>query len=218
MVRLRTALEQAAIGTAPLLLRGESGTGKTLAARVLFALEPQPCDVIRLRCRTVSPNGVDAEFDRLMEPRARPAPIGLLLDDVGDAPIWLQDRVLSVVNSLGNLGAPRIVSATTRDLERLSSQGALGPEFLSLTRGTTLWLPPLRVRRADVREIVQHFLLQFPGTSFDAEALAWLEAQAWPENVRQLRDAVRRLVLLHDRVTRAHIVQEFGRPRSSKDG
>ena len=45
----------------------------------------------------------------------------------------------------------------------------------------------------------QHLLSGFPGASFDEEALEWLEAQAWPENVRQLRDVVRRLVLLHDR-------------------
>jgi DNA-binding NtrC family response regulator len=213
MVRLRATLEEAANVTTPVVIRGESGTGKTLAGRVLLALGSRPSGLVRLRCGRSNPDETNAKLYRLVESSARKAPVGLLLDDLGDAPKWLQERVQTAVASASSVCPPRIVSATSHDLERLASHGALDPDFVRLTQGTTVWMPPLRLRRGDIREIVQHLLSGFPNATFDEEALAWLEAQAWPENVRQLRDVVRRLVLLHDHVTHAHIVRELGHPR-----
>lgn len=214
-VRLRALLARAATTSEPVSFRGESGSGKTLAARVLSAQAHPPRTLMRLRCRLVTPDEAIGKLDRISELTNRIEAVDLLLDEVGDAPSWLQERVCSALTSMSGLHPPRILSATARDVERLSDQGALHPDFLELTQGTTIWIPPLRVRRADIREIVGHFLTAFPGVSFDSEAWEWLEAQAWPENVRQLRDVVRRLALLHDHVTRAHIHEEFGvkRPR-----
>jgi DNA-binding NtrC family response regulator len=217
MVRLRAALEQAATETAPVMIRGESGSGKTLAGRVFLAACALPRGVVRVRCGRDGPDEVSAKLYWLLEASARKAPAALLLDDVGDTPSWLQDRIQAAVASASTVCPPRIAATTSRDLERLVTRGALQQDFLLLTLGTTLWIPPLRVRRGDIREIVQHFLLSFPGATFEEDALEWLEAQTWPENVRQLRDVVRRLVLLHDHVTCAHIAREFGYARRKAD-
>jgi two-component system, NtrC family, response regulator AtoC len=210
MVRLRSLLAEAALGTEPMILRGESGAGKTLAARIVFAQSPHCRSVVRLRCGRAGPDETCEKLFRLLQSSAKKENVCLLLDDFGDAPTWLQERVCTAVASASSVCPPRIVSTTARDLERLSAHGKLQGAFFRLTQGKMVWIPPLRVRRGDIREIVEHFLKPFPDASFDPDALEWLEAQAWPENVRQLRGVVRRLVLLHDHVTKAHIRQEFG--------
>ena len=87
VVRLRGLLEEAATKNDPVMIRGESGSGKTLAARALMAQAPRPWTVVRLRCGRASPYETTERLCRLSELAAENEPVGLLLDDVGDAPI-----------------------------------------------------------------------------------------------------------------------------------
>jgi DNA-binding NtrC family response regulator len=213
--RVREALAVAAVSGDPVMIRGESGVGKSLAARVLLAQSRSAGTVVRLRCGRASRERASEQLSELARSCAG-GRASLFLDDVGDAPIWLQEQIGERMTALG-VDSTRIVAATSRDLERLVTRGRLHPDFVRLIAGTTIWVPPLRVRRGDVGELVHHFLEQFAPIDVSEDALACLASQAWPDNVRQLQDITRRLGLLYQRVAREQVLREITAQRARAD-
>jgi DNA-binding NtrC family response regulator len=131
----------------------------------------------------------------------------IIMEEVGDASLDIQQSLVELARTRGT--AVRVIATTSRDIERFARAGSFLPEFLELLGGPAIWLPPLRTRRSDIPELARHFLDSLPGRELDQDALRLLERQSWPGNVRQLRAVIRRLALLHDRITVHHVEREL---------
>jgi len=222
---LRDTIRQVAASPArAILLQGESGTGKGLVARALHAESDRAeRPFVSLTCSAVPDTLLESELFG-HEPGAftdaRKRKIGLLeaadhgtlfLDEIGDMPPKLQAKLLGVleerrfrrVGGVKELGVDvRIVSATHRDLAALVREGLFREDLLYRLRVIPIEIPPLRARREDIPELVEHFARELaaewgrPPLRVTPEALGALSARPWRGNVRELRNAVERAVIL----------------------
>ncbi len=196
------------------LITGESGAGKALAARALHDLGPRS----RRPFVAVSLGGLDAARADAILLGASPERPGklaeadggtLFLDRIGDAAPAVQMRLLQLLDGLERPGAPggerpldvRIVAAAGEDIDERAADGRFRPELLSRLDVVRLRLPPLRERLDDVAELGRAFLLRahrqgLPPKTLDARALERLQRHEWPGNVRELQNLMSRLAAL----------------------
>ncbi len=241
MKRLLATLARAAPSELPVLILGETGTGKELIARALHRQSPrarQP--FVAINCAAVPENIVESELfghergaftgavDRkvgLFEAAGRGV---LFLDEVGDLPATLQAKLLRALETreyfrvggtrLVRLEA-RVVSATNRDLLEEIAAGRFREDLYQRLNGVTLNVPPLRERSHDVALLARHFLdLVGGGRDFSRKAFEALAAYPWPGNVRELEMVIRRTALLCPRplIEPDDLVLEARRPTASK--
>lgn len=177
----------------PVLIHGETGAGKTLAAITLHGLRASGAP-----CRVVSGAG----FERWLQETDSLAGT-VVLDEVGDLTPEGQaewGRLLAA-GSRWRTG-PRWVGLTSRDLRRDVERSRFPRDLLALLqRGTVLGTPSLRERREDLPPLIGHFLQQLQrshgkSVRLGAEAGRLLQAHPWPGNVRELRHEIERAVLL----------------------
>lgn len=179
----------------PVLVTGESGTGKTLIARVIHEFSD------RRNLPLVSAGQVDlSEPDGPARILARARGGTVLLDGIGDFDAQAQGRVVRMMDAPGE-NPPRFI-ATRADLPgQESGPGALRDDLYYRITGAVIDMPPLRERCDDIALLTRHFLTAagrngqgsgHPGT----EALELLRRYSWPGNVRQLENTVRRLHLI----------------------
>ena len=200
---------------APVLIRGETGTGKELVARALHDLGAAPdAPFLALNCAALVPDSFEAEMFGVAgaaDGRLRAASGGtLFLDEISTCPMPVQAKLLRVIEEKEVLpvGASRpvrvdlrIVSATNEDVEQAVAEGRLRADLLFRLNTVELHLPPLRQRRDDIALLATHFLAHYAGLyevvvpELRAEDLAALLAHDWPGNVRELRNACERRVL-----------------------
>jgi two-component system, NtrC family, nitrogen regulation response regulator GlnG len=222
-LRMREAfalLEKAAHGQGTVLIRGETGTGKELAARAVHHRSKRaqgPYEVLDLG--SVSADLFEAElfghvkgaFTHAQSDRVgafERADTGVLfLDEIGELPLELQSRLLRVlergeVRRVGGTSERkvdvRVVAATHRNLEELVAQGKFREDLYHRIAVVELWLPPLRERSEDVPLLLNHVLERL-GKGPDvlgAETRALLREYAWPGNVRQLFNVVQRATVM----------------------
>jgi transcriptional regulator with PAS, ATPase and Fis domain len=206
----------------PLLLQGETGTGKELVARAFHHASPRAAGPFRaVNCAALPAGLLEAELfgaARGAFTGADAARAGLLvadggtlfLDEIGDMPPPLQAALLRVledgaVRRLGEVEERRtdfaLVAATHRDLGRLVAGGGFRQDLL-YRLGRVLRLPPLRERPGDVLLLARAFLLEAadggPPALLDPGAEAWLLAHPFPGNVRELRARVLAAVALSE--------------------
>lgn len=211
----------------PVLIEGETGTGKELVARALHELGPRAAGpLVDLNCAAITEGLAEAElfgWERGAFSGAHQQVCGLLeladggtlfLDEVCSLPTAVQAKALRAVerHEFRRVGGRtiipsdfRLVAAVSRPVEDLLATGALRPDFAFRLAGITVTLPPLRARDGDIRLLAEHFL-EAAGRAvgrpmrWHDDALAALEGHAWPGNVRELEMLVRRLHLLaeHD--------------------
>ncbi len=241
MKRLLARLARAAPSDLPVLILGETGTGKELIARGLHRQSPRASQpFVAINCAAVPENIVESELfghergaftgavDRkvgLFEAAGRGV---LFLDEVGDLPGTLQAKLLRALETreyfrvggtrLVKLEA-RVVSATNRDLLDEIAAGRFREDLYQRLNGVTLTVPPLRERSQDVALLARHFLdLAGGGRNFSRKAFDALGAYAWPGNVRELEMVVRRTALLCPRplIEPDDLVLEARRPAPSK--
>ena len=207
------------------LISGETGTGKELAARAIHAAGPRAQGpFVDINCAAIPAALLEGElfgFEKGAYTDARAAKPGLFeaadggsifLDEIGLLDPALQAKLLRVIEdrAVRRLGAlsprrvdVRVIAATNRDLEVAAREGAFRQDLLYRLRVLTVEMPPLRARGEDVRLLVEHFLAAVRdryglGTiHFSAAALHALEAYPWPGNVRELIHAVERAALLN---------------------
>lgn len=208
-MEVRRRIERAGRLPAPVVLVGEPGTGKEIAAREIHRVRGEGA-FVALSCGGVSELWLDAElFGRtgLFGDDRSGAPGTLFLDDVGDLPPTLQAKLM---RALGDEDAdqgseaevdapphrPRVIAATPRDLEQLVYHAGFRRDLYFWLNVVSIQLPPLRERADDIALLAARFLhlasVRF-GTSarrLAPAALAALEAGAWPGNVRELRHAI----------------------------
>ena len=226
---------------ATVLIGGETGTGKELAARALHAASPRAAGpFVAINCAALPPELVESElFGSLRgaftgaihtRPGLFDAARGgtLLLDEIGELPRSVQAKLLRVLEagSYRPLGAvrekqaeARVLAATNRDLARLCASGEFRLDLYYRVAVLRIDLPPLRERRADIPGLVQHFIARAgrPPQAIAPEAMARLLAHGWPGNVRELRSVVERMLLRvsdeADRRVRARGVDRDDEPR-----
>jgi transcriptional regulator with GAF, ATPase, and Fis domain len=213
-------LERVAPSDVPVLIHGETGTGKELVAHALHARSRRAKKTfLAENCAAVPANLLESElfghkkgsFTHAIADRPGhfvTADGGtLFLDEIGDMPLEMQSKLLRVLESgeLRPVGSSqvvrvdvRIVAATHRDLSAMVSARQFREDLYYRLNVIQLLLPPLRERTGDVELLTRFFLGKFaaPGVELTPEALAALCEHPWPGNVRQLENELRRATAL----------------------
>jgi NtrC-family two-component system response regulator AlgB len=213
-----------AASDATVLVRGESGTGKSMLARLIHQWSPrqsQPFGVVS--CPSLSPELLESELfghvkgsftGAVRDQAGRIAACDggtLFLDEIGDLPLTLQPKLLRFLQDreyerigegITRKADLRVITATSVDLETAMKDGRFREELLYRLNVFEITLPPLRERPQDIRLLSDQFLLFFarqnhrPLLGFSEEARLVLDRYVWPGNVRELRNAIERAVIL----------------------
>ncbi|WP_265517154.1 sigma-54 interaction domain-containing protein [Nitratireductor luteus] len=221
MQRLKREIAKIAPLEIPVLIFGESGTGKELVAQSLQALSlRRDNQMVMVNSAALPANLVEAELFGY-EPGAftgadKRGRIGkfeqahegtIFLDEIGDMPLEVQVKLLRVLQDklVERVGATkprqvdfRLISATNRDLQSLVSEGKFRLDLFYRITPLVIQVPPLRNRVEDIELLVAHFLQELslqhrkPAPDLDEAALAYLQEQPWPGNIRQLRQEIER--------------------------
>ncbi|MEW5914602.1 MAG: sigma 54-interacting transcriptional regulator [Thermodesulfobacteriota bacterium] len=216
-------LEQVAATDFPVLLLGETGTGKELLARRLHRLSPRRSGpLVAVNCAALPESLLESELfghekgaftgaSQAQPGHVRAAAGGtLFLDEIGEAGPQVQVRLLRVLEQRavtpvgGSREIPvdfRLVAASHRDLAQAAAEGSFSPALLYRLRVVPIHLPPLRERRADIAPLLEYFLTQACLLAKKTRRLAPQTRQAllaydWPGNVRELSHVIQRLVVL----------------------
>ena len=226
-------IARAAETDATVLLRGETGTGKTLFSRAIHVNSARGArPFVTVDCTTLPPQLVESELfghergaftgaDRKVPGRVELAEGGtLFLDEIGDLPPeiqgkflrFLQDRTFERVGGRTTLAADvRVICATHRDLERAVREGRFREDLYFRIRVVEIEIPPLRARGpGEIESLARHFGDLYaarygrPRPTFTDEVLARLRAHVWSGNVRELEHWVESaIVLAPDGILRA---------------
>jgi DNA-binding NtrC family response regulator len=205
----------------PVVVTGETGTGKELAARAIHDASGRRGPLMALNCAAIPANLVESELfgykrgafsgaDRDHVGIVRAAEGGtLLLDEIGDMPLDAQAKLLRMIETrtVMPLGATReaavdvrVVCATHRDLHALVEKGAFRGDLFARLDGFRLRMPALRERKEDLFPLVRHFVAK-AGRAELGVTVSFMAAvchYAWPYNVRELETATRRAVAVVD--------------------
>ena len=221
IVEVYKAVARVAPLPVPVLVRGETGTGKELVARALHSYGSHPNGpFVALNCGAIPDTLLESELfghrrgaftgaDRDHQGAVEEAADGtLLLDEVGELPPLLQVKLLRFlqegeIRPLGSSTAirvaTRVVAATNRDLRRAAREGVLREDFYYRLAAYEIVIPPLRQRATDIPLLVEHFWRrlreQLTGSSLPGPSPATLEVLQgyhWPGNVRELENLLQR--------------------------
>jgi len=216
---LLSTIERVARSRATVLITGESGSGKELIARAVhhYSLRSHK-PWVDLSCAALPEHLIESELfghERGAFSGAEASKPGLFemasggtifLDEIGELDPRMQVKLLRVLDSapyyrLGGVKKVsvdvRIVAATNQDLEQAVSEGRFRGDLYHRLAQFTLKVPPLRERIADIGPLARHFLAQHdPRLSLSPSAIALLEAQAWPGNIRELRNVITKAAVL----------------------
>ncbi len=224
MRRVFALIDRMAVTDAPLLVTGETGTGKELAARsVHLRSDRAKGPFVAVNCAALPENLLESELFghvRGAFTDAKAARAGLFLeatkgtlflDEIGELPLPLQAKLLRVLQErkVRPIGSdheidvdPRIVSATHRDLELEIAEGRFREDLYYRLNVVSIAMPPLRERGPDVLELAHEFLRKIaertkrPVRGIAPDAARKLLAYSWPGNVRELMNAMERAVAL----------------------
>ncbi len=219
----------------PVLIVGETGTGKELVARALHSLRfANGAPFVDVNCAAVPESIADAELfgaergaytgaDRRRAGLLEQAHHGtLFLDEVCSMPLGVQAKLLRAIEhgTFRRVGgcdrvrsAFRTVAAVSEPVSSLVTAGQLREDLAYRLAGLEVVIPPLRCRRSDIGPLAEQFLTcAGTGHRLDGEAQALLCGYAWPGNVRQLKTVVERLAILVDEplVRYEHVLGEIG--------
>jgi len=221
MQRVRAVIERVADSDAPVLVLGETGTGKELVARALHQRSrrrDQP--FLAVNCSALPgtlieslvfghERGAFTGADRRVRGQFEQAETGtVLLDEIAEMPWELQAKLLRVLEErrFRPLGAERelplnarVLAATNVDLEQRMRADKFREDLYFRLNVVTIQLPPLAERGEDILELLNAFTTEFERKlRFTEAAVQWLMQRRWPGNVRELRNVVERVSLLAD--------------------
>ena len=223
-VASRQALRVGYLSDLAVLITGESGTGKELMARAIHQLDPKRSagPFVAINCGAISSGLAESEMfghsrgaftgaDRDRKGLVRAADGGVLfLDEIGDLGSDMQAKLLRVLQdhrvlSVGtdhDVGVNvRVIAATNRNLELMMERGEFRADLFHRLNMFSIYLPPLRERVADLKSLIDNFLMKFRSiapsetSSVDPDFIEALAQLDLPGNVRQLENIVRRAAL-----------------------
>jgi DNA-binding NtrC family response regulator len=224
MQELQSIIARVAQSDSPVLILGESGTGKELVARTIHLKSRRAAKpFVSVNCGAFPDTLLESELfghKRGAFSGAIASRVGLFeaadggtlfLDEIGEMSPAMQVRLLRALDSgeVRRVGEERafhvdvrIVAATNKDLSREAAEGRFRWDLFYRVSTITVPVPPLRERRADIPLLVEHFAAQGsrPGRKlrFSREAMERLMNYPWPGNIRELRNLVERLLILHE--------------------
>ncbi|MGA8872681.1 MAG: sigma-54 dependent transcriptional regulator [Candidatus Acidiferrales bacterium] len=223
MRRLYELIARVSQRITPVLVMGETGTGKELVARAIhFEGLRRERAFVPVDCSALTPTLVESELFghvRGAFTGAQHSKMGLFeaahegtifLDEVGELPTFLQAKLLRTlqekeIRPVGSAGRipidARVIAATNRDLEAGARAGTFRQDLFFRLNVVEIRLPALRERKGDIPLLVDYFLKKFsdqtqPVRSISDEALRRLIAYDWPGNVRELEHAIERAMTL----------------------
>ncbi len=206
------------------LVTGESGTGKELIARAIHHNSPRRKKrLVSVNISAIPKELIESELfgyekgaftgaTALKKGRFEEADGGTLhIDEIGELSTDLQSKLLRAIEEkqIYRLGSekpvsvdPRIIASTNKDLRNAVTEGSFREDLFYRLNVISINLPPLRKRKEDIKELVQHFLKKYSGEfgiekkvlSLEAEQL--LVSHSWPGNVRELENTIKRLLVL----------------------
>lgn len=208
MQRIFDLISSAAYSDEPMLIRGENGTGKGLAAQAIHDAGPRnEAAYIRLNCAALHEMILENELFSVNGLGRLAADSGgtIFLDEIDGMPLTIQARLARALEANGGEGTAdgeavlrnaRIISATDKDMEGMVRSGRFREDLYDHIRVIPVRMPPLRERREDIPPMVNAFIKQVrlktgkPVTGMDGEAIERLGAYHWPGNVRELFNAI----------------------------
>ena len=216
---VRATLKRVAPTGSRVLITGPAGVGKEIAARMIHNWSPRSAaPFVTVSAAMMSPERMEEElFGIETAGVARPGLLEqahggtLFLDEIADMPMNTQAKMLRVLTdqSYTRVGGQRpvkvdvrVLSATSRDLADEIAAGRFREDLYYRLNVVPVRIPPLKERREDIPDLVNHFLTRFaaerriPAPRIAEEALAALQAHDWPGNVRQLRNIIERTLIL----------------------
>lgn len=224
MNRLCQLIKRVAAMPSTVLLLGESGVGKEVAARALHSMSPRAQrPFVPVNCAAISSELIESELFGHVKGAftgASEAHHGLFyyarggtlfLDEIAELPLPMQTKLLRVLEDrmIRPVGSTReipvdirIVAATNRNLADEVKQGRFRQDLFYRLDVVNITIPPLRQRREDIVPLARHFSAQLashlgvPPVPLDAGTLARLQSYEWPGNVRELRNLVERSLIL----------------------
>jgi len=228
-------VHQAAPSRATVLLRGESGTGKEAVARAIHFLSPRKEGAfIKVNCAALTESLLESElfghekgsFTGAIGERKGRFELAhggtLFLDEIGDISPAFQAKLLRVLQEreFERVGGSkpvkvdvRLICATNRDLEKLVQRGEYRADLYYRINVVSIFLPPLRERRADIPALVSHFLERFNKENrrqlkVTPEAMSVLSSCYWPGNVRELENCIERTATM----VQGEVIRELAFP------
>ena len=243
LIRNISAIEPADLSpAAPILILGETGTGKELVAKACHQTGPRAkAPFMEVNCAALPAHLIEGElfgFEKGAFTDAHARKVGLIeaadggtlfLDEIGELDLGLQAKLLRVLENLRvrRLGAltdrqvnVRIVAATNRDLDAQVREGNFRADLMYRLKVFQIQIPSLRARAGDIPVLAAHFLAQLANRYarkallIGDDAMAALQAHDWPGNVRELRNVLERAVLLkHSGVLEARDLMLVSEPR-----
>ncbi len=226
MHRVLALIRKAAKSQIPVLIEGETGTGKELVARIVQGMGDRASKpFVTVNCSAIPANLIESTlFGHTRGAFAgatsdHPGKFAeahggtLFLDEIGELPFEVQAKLLRALQEgeIEPVGATRpervnvrVVSATSRRLLGLAQTGEFREDLYYRLNVFPIYLPPLRERPEDIEPLAAHFIARFAAESgkriagLSAPALDLLRAYNWPGNIRQLENAVYRSVVLSD--------------------
>lgn len=219
--QLRQTIDRVAPTNARVLITGEPGCGKELAARTLHEASSRASGpFVVINAATITPDTMEEELFGIEGGDGRSRRVGALeeahggslyFDEIGDMPRETQNRILRVLvdQNFQRVGGAtrvhvdvRIISSTSRNLAQLIADGSFREDLYHRLSVVPVKVPSLSERREDVPELIEFFMDQIsvatglPKRRIGGDAMAVLQSHEWPGNVRELRNNVERLMIL----------------------
>lgn len=235
--------EEAAASDATVLVTGESGTGKELMARLIHRLSGRHEEpFVAVHCAALPESLMESElfgYEKGAFTNADQRKLGrfdlagagsLFLDEIGEMSMVMQAKILRVLQEREYMRVggtrvvrteARIITATHRNLRKDVEEGRFREDLFYRLSVIPIHIPPLRERVEDIPLLARHFLETFRRSmdvrtrDFEPEALQRLSTYYWPGNVREMRNLVERMIVLHRRQTLVRLEflpEEFQRP------
>jgi len=248
MKKLRELLTKVAQSSSRVLITGENGTGKELAAKEVHAgSDRSGKHFIHVNCATIPNDLLEVELFGCVEgflPYSPQRRIGkfelanggtLFLDEISDLNPEAQSKLLNVLseNKIEPLGSTesipvnvRIISSTNRNLQSLIHEGSFREDLFHRLNVINITVPPLRNRKDDIPELIDVFSIEIcrknnlPLKKFTPGSIEYLKAMKWPGNVRELKNTIERLIILSDTdiIDKANVVNESDQYSSELEG
>ncbi len=234
MMEVKMTIEQVADTTATVLVRGESGTGKEVVARMIHS-ESSRCEkpFVKVNCAAIPHELLESELfgyepgaftgaTRQKLGKFEQANLGtIFLDEISEMHPVLQAKLLHVLqdNQFSRLGGKRdvqvdvrVLAATNKPLERAVEEGVFREDLFYRLNVITIHIPPLRERREEVPVFLEYFLRKYSEhygkrpAMFSEYAVSRMMEYAWPGNIRELENLVKRYVIVGNE---AQIIREI---------